>query len=89
MARHTHPDAEPLASFPNLESLEFHGCDRQFNSHPCNSEWWFMVPAVTGEGQLPVCLLSRVLLVSAQVGQHSFYGHLVQLRNTLHRLSRR
>ena len=70
------PDAEPLTSFPNLESLKFHGYNRQSSSHSSKSEWWFMVPAVTREGQLPVCLLSRVLIASAQVGQHFPNGRL-------------
>ena len=51
VARDTDSQAEALASFPSLELLDFYGGDRQFNSRPVNSEWWFMVPAVNRGGQ--------------------------------------
>ena len=68
------PDSRPLASFPNLESLEFHGCNRQYSSRSPHSEWCFVVPAVTRNGEWSVCLLSSMLTAGAQVGQHPFGG---------------
>ena len=50
------PDASPLASFPNLESLHMFEGNRRFIGRSPHSEWYFMVPAATREGWLPVCL---------------------------------
>lgn len=46
-------EAGDLASFPNLESLEFDGCNRQCSGGFSNSEWWFRVPAVTERESCP------------------------------------
>ena len=53
-----------LASYPNLESLEFQWRDR-LHSGPEHSERWCVLPsvisAVTTGGRLPVCLLSAAV----------------------------
>ena len=69
------PEAAHLANFPELESLKFDGNFRECSSRSPNSEWWSLVPAVIREGQLPMCLHSRVRSAGMQVGQQSFGGH--------------
>ena len=50
-----------LASYPNLESLEFQWRDRLHSGRE-HSERWCVIPAVTAGGQLPGCLPSACSL---------------------------